>query len=305
MPQHKAGIGKGYNLRHLLLGAIPVFALSACLQTDPSGPGNGNDIEEPVEDNGRRAGATSSTNWPTEFGNQRFKAIWSFDTVLKIEFFNLSYGFPPVESHAEWNGTIHLYPAKVIPALDSVPSIEWNFEHTHRLEIPLEKINRLAAGKADTVAFNVRLDMDSIEAWFFDFKIQVSTGKIVETPVSPLPEKLSYLKQPRYFFQGSNTGVTSLLPEPIGKNAQISYYIPGTPEFCKAQTDSFHLGPLSNRDYPLRLVRISDPMDGQGGTLVEIWELRITGPAGSSIFSLGEQVLTLRTKGKLTLRDEE
>lgn len=299
------GIARLPAWRRLTLGALSLFALSACLQTEPAGPGTDLDAEKLPEDNGRRAGASSSTNWPNEFVINRNKAVWSFDSVLRIEFFDIPDRAPARDSSVKRSGTLYLYPANAIPALDSIKSVSWTIEEASAVDIPISRILTAATPGSDTVRFNVRLDLAPLHGWFQGFQYEKSTGKLIETPFSPLPEKTFFLKFDWFYFQGSVPQVTSLLPAPAGNNPEISFYIPGTPNFCKAQADSFKVGPLPKGEYPLRIVRTSGLAGSTVGTLVEIWELKVTGQELISNFTLGEPVLTFQSKGKISLRNEE
>jgi hypothetical protein len=291
------------RLRGIALAALSAIALSACLQTDPAGPGVDTDLERPPEDNGRRAGASSSTNWPAEFANRGYKAAWSFDSLLHIQFFIMLPDLPPTDAPVKLKGAIHLYPGKAIPAFDSVPPVSWSFPAADTLHIPLETIRKVSTGSSDTISFNVRLELDSLSGWVYGLQLDRNTGKLIETANSPFPATTTLLKSRPFFFQGLVSEVTSLLPNPAGNNPEISFYIPGTPFFCKAKADSFHVGPLPRSEYPLRVVRTSIAQGAPEGTLVEIWELRVAGLGESSVFTLGDQVLSYPSKGKLTLRD--
>jgi hypothetical protein len=285
--------------------AFSLFALSACLQTNPDETGSVVDLEKTPEDDGRRAGASSSTNWPNEFVHNQNKAVWSFDSVLRIEFFEIPRVAPAWDSSVRRSGTIYLYPGKAIPALDSIKPIFWNIDESSSFEIPIQKIRETAASPSDTIWFNVRLDLDSLHGWFQGFQLERRTGKLVETPFSPFPEKTVFLKFAWFYFKGSVSQVTSLLPPPPGSNPEISFYIPGTPKFCKAVTDSFQVGPLPKGEYPLRIIRTTSLAGSVAGTLVEVWELNIKGQDLTATFTLGEQVLAFQSTGKITLRLEE
>jgi hypothetical protein len=285
-----------------LVLAAAALCLAACLQTETgespdAAPAN-------PEDNGRVAGAPSSTNWPAEFGRHQHALEWSTDTALRIRFFDVvTETFPAREVPATRKGIARLYPGSVIPALDSIRSVSWSFGETDTLVIPFDSIPATSAASADTVSFNVHLDLHPLHGMLYGLRYSRRSRRIIDPPTSGIPEKTIYLDSLKFFFRGSTSEVTSLLPPGAGSHSEISFYIPGTPSFCEAQPDSFHLGPLPKGQYPLRVLRISGSGIPGAETSVEAWELRVSGLGTSTKFSLGERVLAFPSPGASALRE--
>lgn len=291
--------------RRLGLLALGLYALSACVQTDPADPGAGSEPRTPPEDPGRLTGASSSTNWPADIAQSQRFATWSSDPDLVLRFFDFPPVFPPAEVPAKLKGTLHFYPGQAIPAFAPLPKHSFAFAETESLRVDMPAVLAALSASTDTVSLNIHIDLDSLGGWIHGLRFDRATGRIIASPDSATPEKRVILKEPKYYFQGSVPEVTSLLPVTAGTKPEISFYIPGSPYFCKAQSDSFHVGPLPRQAYPLRVIRTSASRVDPGGTLVEIWELRVAGIGVGSTFTLGGQVLSYSSEAKFALRDKE
>lgn len=288
--------------------AISLYAaalcVTACLQTDPGQDPIENVKVSPPEDNGRRAGATSTTNWPPEIvGGKVHQLQWKVDSVLKLSFIDMSDSLGGPNLSVERGGFLRLYLGSSIPSMDTAASIEFEFPSTKELQVPFQWIDSLTLGREDTASFNLRLDSDTLQGWIYGFHYSRIKRLIVQTVSSPFPANTTQLTTPKHFFHGSVEQVASMLPIPAGNNSKLSFYIPGTPNFYTAQSDSFMVGPFSKGRYPLRVIRTSDGGGIPQGTLVEAWELLVTVVGSKSTFKLGEQVLAHQSQAKVTLRE--
>jgi hypothetical protein len=287
------------------LAALALLALSACLQTEPGEDNLGGDSPQPLEDDSRTAGSSSTTNWPPKSitGGTFYKVFWSADTQMRLDFFEFHSSTATEDIPLEHAGKIQLYRGGTIPALDSARFLEWTFPSTDTLFFPFSKIDSLGKGSGDTLYFNIHLVTDSLDAWIYDLGYSKKERKIINSPSSPLPGSPTFMHPSIYYYQAATADISALLPLPANPVYELGFYIPGTPEFGRAKSDSITLDHLPQGKHPLRVLRISYPDTSPDSTLVEAWELKVAGLGEDSKFTLGGQVLAVRTKGRLTLRD--
>lgn len=288
--------------------ALATLALMAfgCMQ--PEGPDTSTvKGGEPVfEDDARRAGTSSSTNWPAELGSEWVEVLWHCDSTLWLEFKVLEGS----SLSRRQTGRVSLYAATSIPALDSLHGFELRFKDTSTVVIPLGLIDSLKKEGRDTVRFNILLQTDHGEqCLLYDFSYQVRSRIYLGTGFSETSERTHALKKPEYFFRGGFEK-TPMLPAPSGKgNSEICFYIPGTPYFWQASTSSdlVLMGPIPDGLFPLRLLRATPLGEGKAGTEVEVFEV-LSQPDSGAVktfrydFHYGELVRRWVSSSIVTLR---
>jgi hypothetical protein len=291
-------------LRPLALLAAALACLAACVQTDPGSPapsgGSG------LEDKGRVAGSTSSTNWPTEHGQPRVvKVRGRLDSVQTLVFFEFQ-NRPPVigDLPVKLSGVLRFYPAGVIPALTTPRFTELAFAGADTLRIPGAALDSLVPEASDSLAFNIHIIADSLECWLLGFTYSGKTGRVSRSPLPDSSATPVFFKAPTYYYRG-NLKVDTNRISPVAGESEFCFYIPGTPIFGKVKPDSsILLGPMPKGMYPLRLMRVTHLATEPPKTQVEAWEVQ----AGIEIDGTlvpGQQVFSVRTEGVLNLRDPE
>lgn len=287
------------------LSAVSLL-LGACLQTDPGAPTPDNTTVTPPVDDGRSAGATSSTNWPTDFGDPRVITIsGKADADLHIhikEFLTVPpFGNLPLKA----NGKISFFKAGVIPALEaSLPTVV-SFQEEDTIVIGKEFLDSLFPLAGDTLNFNAHIRVDTVEAFIIGFSYSKREGKFLQSPISENTGTPVFLKHPRFYYKGNLKVDPSQLPPATG-SFEYCFYIPGTPVFIKTAADGhFEIGPMPFGNYPLRLMRLVHLDSQPRETLVEAWELKVDEKFFDSSVTVGAKVISVKTQGILNLRNAE
>lgn len=296
-----SALRKDFPAGRVALALAATLVMGACLQTDP-GPTNGNDLEPGIpKDESRRAGASSSTNWPSEFGNGRVRLTWGTGGDLRIFFHQvdlLSGGFPPIKIRAK----VRFYQTGIIPALESQIPKELYVEDADSLNIPGAFLDTLWKTQADSMRFNIEFSNELLEGWLMGFTWSRSRKEVVSSPLPNKSGESHFMKHVEYYYQGNLKVDTTVLTPAAGKS-EFCFYIPGTPVFGPVQADSrFQIGPLPKGEFPLRLLRLTQIPGNPGETLVEAWEAPIDGIVSDFSLTPGPKVLTVRTRGLLSLR---
>src|SRR5690606_9546785 len=153
---------------------IPFFLASAwlltvagCLQPDPvSVPGREDDFPA-LEDNGLRAGATPTTNWPPKAGNRYISIRSRADSALAIAFMqNGEAATDPLFVPVRLSGTASLYAAGTIPALQDPRVATITFTDADTIRFSPEVADSLLESGNDTLIFNIRIrTVDGLEGW--------------------------------------------------------------------------------------------------------------------------------------------
>lgn len=284
------------------LAVAAFLVLAGCMQTDPdpAEPAGKEAVDIP-EDHGRRAGASSSTNWPTELGLPRNpKVFGKADTLLSLYFFEFLQVPPGGDQPVKMAGSLRFYRGGTIPALDTVPYLEYRFQETDTLAIPGWILDSLSTA-SDTAFFNIRIESDSLQGWLFGFSYSRRERKFKDSPFSAFPAKSVMLRTPTYSFKGNLRVDTAKVP-PVAGGSEICFYIPGTPVFVPVGMDTTRVGPLPRGEYPLRFLRLTRLAVHPAETLIEAWEVKAGQKIDDPLLEPDEKVFSARVKGALSLR---
>jgi hypothetical protein len=287
----------GRRVAPLALG----LALSGCLQTDPAGKGP--DEREPtgIQDAGQLAGATSSTNWPTDDGG---RIAWTVrgvaDTAISLRFTGSDGAFCPA------TGTFTLYEFGPIPALDSVRSLAIPFSSMDTVRLSPEAFLPLFPNGEDTLRFSLNITTDTSQCLLVGFVYSVKEGRFLS---SPLPSRPSFrMRNAGFSFRGeADTSLSKIGPSFAGKN-QWCFYIPGSPYFWMVDPDSvLEIGPLPLGSYPLRLLRIIPEENRSDRSRMEIIAMqfvKVSALPGAKAFRFqaGETLQSIDVPADLSLR---
>lgn len=282
----------------LAFAAAASLMLGACLQTDPGTPED--TTVTPPKDTDRRAGASSSTNWPAELATRQVKVESEIGSELRLKFGQVGLG---ADVPVEVRGTLRFHRAGVIPALEGQSAKEFTFPGTDTVSIPFSFLDTLWNTPEDTLSFNIEVRTDTLSAWVMGFAYSKSEKKVVSSPLSN-QTAIPFLRKVDFYFVG-NLSVDTTLNTPVSGTSEFCFYIPGTPIFGKVQADrQFKIGPLPQGEYPLRLLRLTKS-DNPRETLVEAWEVPVDQRLFDSSVTPGAKVLSVRTQGILNLRNAE
>jgi hypothetical protein len=291
-------------MTRLLLFAI--FLLVGCMKPESTVGSDPEPKSSGVVDETQRAGATSSTNWPTEDApapRPKIKAV--LDSTLTFQFLDTAL------NGIKRSGTLVLYRSGVIPALDRPDSVVVHFEE--QLSIKVSPINTLPfkPQDSDTIRFSVRVATDSLECLLLGFSYAIHDKKFLNSPFSSIPNS-SYPMTSRHFsYHGkADSSLAKLGISDWGKD-EWCFYIPGSPFFWKAEVGpDLEIGPLPFGDFPVRLLRISKTGAGSDVNHLETYEVKIRpklpdGPnQGATVhsFSLGAPLLSMDVNPSISIR---
>jgi hypothetical protein len=283
---------------------LALLAFMGCMKPDATGPaqsypGSG------IEDQNLLAGATSSTNWPTEDGGRvPMEISGSADSVLLLVFHDTHTTTEAI------SGKVTFYQGGVIPALDPVISHSLEFSKTDSLRISPEAFSGLPSASNDTIFFTVAVESDSMRSLMTGFAYSIKQKLFVKSPFSAGSATYPKLVVPRYSFKGLvDTSLINSGPSFPGID-QWCFYIPGSPYFWKAGFDSvLEIGPLPYGKYPFRMMRIRNLEGKLDRNRLEVFELivsagLITGPGQHPpfYFKVGDKVLSVEVPASLSIR---
>ena len=286
---------------------IPIAALvlaAGCMQTDP-GPGK---TEQSLpEDNGRRAGATSSTNWPTDLGKPLQVTIFAKPGPKLVLSFGKVNEDPelPAFLPVRLAGTVIAYRATGVPVFKDLDTAMTSFPESDSAFLAPDLITKLLLPGEDTIYLNLNVLSDSRSAWINDIGYDKVSKTFFETEYS------IQTRSKRAFYQGLDTirGILDTqipLPKPkLSGKSVLSFYIPGSPYFKSAQVDTLQLGPIPDNVYVLRLMRVTYAGAGETGTEIESFEVqssRIASDIIEYVFKPGALVFSYQTQTTLTQR---
>jgi hypothetical protein len=274
------------------------------MQPDPTGPGPvGNDT--PIQDLDLRAGASSSTNWPSEdAGSIHLGVQGRADSNLTLYFRAL---FTP----EKLSGRVSIFKAGVIPAIDSVPSKTMPFENVDSLTIPYELFEAIDRTGSDTVAFSIRVEIDTAQCLMLDFHYSRKQKNFIKSPFS-LISGVSYpLLMPKYSFKGEVDSTILKMGAFAEGKTDWCFYIPGSPYYWKTRMDSVvEIGPVPSGTFPIRLLRLAHPDGDTKKNQLEAYEviLKKVDPDSAHNFKtsyvliLGERRLTTTAPSSFSIR---
>jgi hypothetical protein len=290
-----------------VMRAITVFALLAlmgCMKPDPTGPTQ-SDITSGVEDQNLLAGATSSTNWPTEDGGHvPMEISGKADSILLLVFHDTH------TTNEAIAGKVTFYQGGVIPALDPVISKSIDFPKTDSLRITSEAFRGLPSSSNDTIFFTVAIESDSLRSLITGFAYSIKQRAFIKSPFSVDSTSYPKLVPPRYSFRGVVDSSLLKTGTSIPGIEQWCFYIPGSPYFWKVGFDSIlEIGPLPYGKYPFRMMRIRNSEGKLDRNRLEVFEVivsagLITGPGQHPpfYFKVGGKVLSVEVPASLSIR---
>ena len=285
-----------------LLIVFLVVSLLGCLKPETTGSVDDKGLPK-VEDNGRLAGATSSTNWPPEDGGiLRSQAEGITDSNLTIKF---TYPIGKIKL----SGNLFLYKLGPIPGLDSVPLLRIPFNNTDSVFVSSGEISRFLSGDSDLADFSLQVQSDSGECFFFGFEFSQKSLTFTRSPFSVLSSSSSPLYPVRSFVTAVIDSNMESLGSTIGGKPALCFYIPGSPFYWKYGVDSaISLGPLPKGNYPVRYLRISQPDSVPGFDRLEAFETKFIEIGGDPEsgrprfrIQIGEKVASVDFKGSIVL----
>ncbi len=292
------------NVTMKKLFAPMLFLLFGCMQ--PAG----NDASLSTQDTGIQdpdllAGASSSTNWPSEDAGDstRLSIAGRADSILVLHFSNYRIS-------ERISGRVSLFPEGRIPALDSIPVLSFPFQNADSMVFLPEQFSRMQKGNSDSVLFTLRIETDTAQCLMIGFHYSRSRKTFLNSPFSRHPDTFFPLLRPKYSYKGMvDSSLFNFGGYSEGK-MEWCFYIPGSPYFWKIGFDSIvEIGPIPGGTYPLRLLRISHPDGDTKRNQLEVYEVLIEPSAvmpGQNTrlptLSLGERLFTSPSAASLSIR---
>ena len=277
------------------------FLALGCMAPDPSGPGSDGDPDRIQEEN-LLAGATSSTNWPQEdAGRKRALAVVTFDSAFRIHFTDTS------GNEIRLEGKMAVYGSGDIPLFHAPDSTVLKFPSLQEIEVPASALLGMGGSQGDSIAFTVRLEMDSLQCLITGFSYSRTRGVFSRTPKSELVRFTYPISIPEYSLHAvpGDSLPQSLLPN-SGKKAWC-LYIPASPYyFVLDSADFIDLGPLPQGTYPFRLLLIGEPEGEQKLRKLTVFEVK-SGfsrkvPGWNTSLELGQKIDELSAKSSISIR---
>ncbi len=288
------------------LFALAVIALTGCMKPDSKGL-EPESNEPTIKDMDLRAGATSSTNWPTEdAGHTPMVISGRADSSLLLVFHNTQ---TTTEAIA---GMVTFYQGGVIPALDTIITKSFAFQKTDTLHILPEEFQGMPSIGKDTVLFSIGIESDTLSSLIVGFAYSLKQKAFLRSPFSVDSTSFPKLAAPKYSFKGLVDSSLAKSGSSFPGNEQWCFYIPGTPYFWKAGFGStLEIGPLPYGKFPFRLLRILASEGKLGRNRLEVFELNvveapITGPGQIPTYyiKVGDQVLGIDVPTSLSIRSK-
>jgi hypothetical protein len=258
--------------RLYLLGMI----LAGCMA--PEGPGTDSAVSDPtVHDQNLLAGATSSTNWPSEdAGTRPLEVGFEADSALTFLFMQKPDSGMPVQS-IRISGNIRIYRAGYIAAFDSVPAFMMHFENQDSLRIQPETLESLDPKGNDSVQFSICITHGVLQTYYPRFVYSKSLKKFLFLPTTTKTGFSNVMLLPHYLFMGfPDSDMAKVLSDTEG-SPKFCYYIPGSPYFWqnRFKDDTLFLGPIPLGNFPLRFVKISSVPGQKKKFKLESFELTL------------------------------
>ena len=274
--------------------ALILFLVTGCMQPESGDPSR-EGAPAGVEDPDLLAGASSSTNWPSEDAGDSSHLLVSghADSLLVLHFGTTS-------ARKRISGQVSVFHAGIIPALDSIPLTVFPFQDADSILIRPEQLSIASTGGKDTLSFSVRVEIDTAQCLLIGFAFSRSGKTFLTSPYSRDPERTFPFSRPRYSFKVTVDSALIRFGGYSEGKSEWCFYIPGSPYFWKVGFDSLvEIGPVPNGIFPLRLLRISHPDGASNQNRLEVYEVLIkkveptvTQHSSFPVIRLGEKLLT-------------
>lgn len=257
-----------------ILFAFALLLCTACMKPESMTGTPPEDRESGIVDNDLLAGATSSTNWPAEdVFPERISVLGKADSQVIIHFLNF---VTPVQV----TGKVTLFQGGIVPVLDSVPSISFEFTERDTVFIPESAFLPLGHAGMDTVRFSLKIETDTTACLFLGFVYSIKLNAFINSPFSIVSSSTGILAESKYAFNGKVGADLALFGPSFAGKAEWCFYIPGTPYFWLAERvnsgDVLKVGRLPTGKYPLRLIRIRAQEANQQMKLLEVYSIKVT-----------------------------
>lgn len=264
----------------LLLSFMLAFSylLSGCLQPEATSPTSQIDNPDAIpSDPELRAGASSSTNWPTKSADNPIQISLKADSQFSLHF--LRQSFSPLDTNpisVKLSGIITAYQSGIIPALDSVPYTSQPFANSDSIQLSRDMILKLGKNTSDTVWFNLNIKSDTGEVWTLGYGFVKSKKKFLITEYAAESINSIIFSKSGNSFKGLiDTTIKLTSPTLIGHSVSC-FYIPGTPLFWPINSDTLSFGPLPKGQYPLRLLKLTSASSNSMQTEVSVFQISTT-----------------------------
>jgi hypothetical protein len=285
--------------------ALSLLVFAGCLKPAPTGTGP-EKPEPQVQDQNLLAGATSSTNWPADIqGDIPIQVKGTADS-------NLTLTFSIFPNPVEVEGTVTLFKAGSIPALEATKMEKFSFSSTDTLVVTASQILSIQDVSPDSVYFSIELETDTAKCFMAGFLYSKKLNRILNSPFSGKSTAPSYLRRPKFAFNAIPDSAFLAFAESsmfqIEGKSRLCFYIPGSPYYWMQETkDSVFLGPLPSGRFPIRLLRVTQDSVNGGNTLLEVFEVilevKVTSGLNSYFnYRIGERLFTTELDGTLSLR---
>lgn len=291
-------------MKPLLLSAT--LLLMGCMEPDGTVGSDSKPESSGIADEDRRAGATSSTNWPTEEAaapRPKIKAM--MDSNLTFQFLDTAL------NGIRRSGALILYRSGAIPALDAPDSVVIRFTDRLSADIAPRDLPPIRTGESDTLHFSVRVETDTLECLLLGFSYSIQEKRFLNPRFSSLPNAAYPMTSRHFSYRGKpDSSLARLGIADWGKD-EWCFYIPGSPFFWKADYGpNLEIGPLPFGDFPVRLLRIGKTGAGSDVNHLETYEVKIRpklpdGPnQGATVhsFSLGAPLLSMDVDASISIR---
>lgn len=292
------------NPRKLISIAALVLA-AGCMQTDPA-PGKPD--QALPEDNGRRAGATSSTNWPPDISAPQYVTIFTktgANLVLTFAKTNNDDASLPARVPVKVGGIVTAYRASDIPVFMDLETAVTAFPESESAVFTGDWIVKLSREGEDTIYFNINVLSGTKSTWINGIGYDKISKFFFETEYSDQTKDLGVLYEELDTIRGVlDTSIQLPKPKLSGKSV-LSFYIPGSPYFKSAQVDTLQLGPIPDNEYVLRLLRVTYAGANETGTEIESFEVqssKIANNVNEYVFKPGALVFSYLSQSTLTQR---
>jgi hypothetical protein len=274
------------------------------MQPDPAGNGDST-LGTGIKDQDLMAGATSSTNWPQEdAGRQPQLVKGSADSSLILYFMDST------KTRIRMSGTLTLFKAGKIPALDAPDSLRIGFVDQDSIKVTSGALHAFSNGKDDTLYFSVLVEFGDLECFLAGFSYSPSLKKFLDSPFSEEPNYSGTISDRHYSIHGVPD--SSLLNKGISSGGKIEwcFYIPGSPFYFKVSSDTaIDIGPVPQGQYPIRLLKVTEADGGSNRTQLDVYEVKVVDGLIDSmhhtsynVIQSGEKIFTTLLSSPVSIR---